>query len=162
MSSLPPSRPTWRVPRAHLAETPAVLRFPDGQRMGANLQIVSLTGGLLSLSQPVVQGSQVKVMFLTGTGSVLGAAEMLSPVDDTRQPFRFVSIAADDHRRLGTLILERSTPSQFEEDWINKLRAASALQKQPRTWRRKLAGAIGLLTVGLAAAAYLLHFGSPK
>ena len=163
MSSLPPIPSAWRVPRAHLEDkTPAVLRFPDGQRIGANLQVVSLTGGLLSLSQPVVRGSQVKVMFLTGAGSVLGSAEMLPPVADTLQPFRFVAIAADDHRRLGSLILERSSPHSSEEDWINKLRAASAQQKEPRTWRRKLAGAVGLLTIGLGAAAYLLHFGSPK
>jgi hypothetical protein len=153
----------WRVPRAHLeGKTPAVLRFPDGQRIGANLQVISLTGGLLSLSQPVVQGSQVKVMFLTGAGSVLGAAEMLSPVADTLQPFRFVSITAADKDRLGTLILERSSPDPSEQDWMNKLRAASAQQKEPRTWRRKLAGAVGLLTIGLATAAYLLRFGPPK
>jgi hypothetical protein len=163
MSSLPPFSSQWRVPRAHLEDkTPAVLRFPDGQRIGANLQVISLTGGLLSISQTVVKGSQFKVMFLTGAGSVLGAAEMLPPVADTLQPFRFVSIAADDQSRLGTLILERSSPNSFEQDWMNKLRAASALQKEPRTWRRKLAGAIGLLTIGLATAAYVLHFGSPK
>ena len=163
MSSLPPPRPPWRVPRAHLEDkTPAVLRFPNGQRIGANLQVISLTGGLLSLAQPVVQGSQVKVMFLTGAGSVLGAAEMLCPVANALQPFRFVSIAADDHRRLGTLISERSSQSQSEQDWINKLRAASAQQNEPRPSRFRLAGAVGLLTIGLATAAYLLHFGLPK
>jgi hypothetical protein len=163
MSSLPPPRPSWRVPRVHLEDkTPAVLRFQNGQRMGASLRVVSLTGGLLSLPQPVVQGSQVKVMFLTGAGSVIGAAEMLCPVANALQPFRFLSIAADDHRRLGTLISERSSPNSGEQDWINKLRAASAQQKEPRPWRFRLAGAVGLLTIGLAAAAYLLHSGLLK
>jgi hypothetical protein len=163
MSSLPQPRLQWRVPRAHLeGNTPAVLRFPNGQRTWAKLQVISLTGGLLSLPQPVVQGSQVKVMFLTGAGSVLGGAEMLRPVTDALQPFRFVSLAADDQRRLGTLVGERSTPNKFEEDWIEKLRAASAQRHEPRPWRSKLAGAIGLLTAGLATAAYLLHFGLLK
>jgi hypothetical protein len=162
MSSLPQPPQHWRHPRAHLeSNTPAVLRFPNGQRTWAKLQVVSLTGGLLSLPQPVVQGSQVKVMFLTAGGSVLGGAEMLRPVTGALQPFRFVSIAADDQRRLGTLIAERSSPNKAEQEWIEKLRAASAQREEPRPWRAKLAGAVGLLTVGLATA-YLLHFGLLK
>ncbi len=157
MVSPPQSRPPWRVPRAHLEGlTPAVLRLPSGQRIGANLQTVSFTGGLLSLAQPVIQGSQVKLMFLTGCGSVLGNAEILCPVSSNLQPFRFVSLAADDHRRLGELIWERSSQNQFEQVWMDKLRAASAKQLEARPRRFSLASACSLLTVGLGAAAYLL------
>jgi hypothetical protein len=101
-------------------------------------------------------------MFLTGSGSVLGGAEMLRPVTSALQPFRFVSLAADDHRRLGTLIRERSPQNKSEEVWIEKLRAASAQRKEPRPWRFKVAGAVGLLTISLATAAYLLLFGLLK
>lgn len=87
---------------------------------------------------------------------------MLRPVTNSLQPFRFVSIAADDQRRLGTLIWERSNQNKSDQDWIEKLRAASAQQKEPRSWRFKLAGTVGLLTIGLATAAYLLHFGLIK
>jgi len=163
MSGLPLTHSQWRVPRAQLvANTPAVLRFPDGQRTSAHLQVISLTGGLLSVPKPVDQGSQVKVMFMTETGSVLAGAEMLHPVSRELQPFRFVSIAAADQRRLGSLIWERSNQNKSEQDWIEKLRAASAQRKEPRPWRFKLAGAVGLLTIGLATAAYLLHFGFLK
>jgi hypothetical protein len=134
-----------------------VLRFPNGQRACADLHVISLTGGLLSLSQPVVQGSQVKLMFLTGAGSVLAGAEMLHPVTNALQPFRFISLAADDHRRLGTLIWEQSTQNSSEQVWIEKLRAASAQRKEPRPWRLKLAGAVVLFMIGLATAAHLLH-----
>ena len=134
-----------------------MLRFPNGQRTCADLQVISLTGGLLSLCQPVVQGSQVKVMFLTGAGSVLGGAEMLRPVTNALQPFRFISLAAEDHRRLGTLIWERSTQNKSEQVWIEKLRAASAQRKEPRPWRLKLAAALVLFTIGLATVAHLLH-----
>src|SRR6266567_3663484 len=76
MSSSPQSRPPWRCPRAHLdGNNPIVLRFPNGQRIGANLQVISVTGGLLSLSKSVDQGSRVRLMFLTEAGSVLGAAQ---------------------------------------------------------------------------------------
>lgn len=163
MNSSPQSRPPWRVPRAHLeGQNPAVLRFANGQTTGANLQVISVTGGLLSLSQPVVQGSQVKLIFLTGAGAVLGGAEMLRPVTDGLQPFRFVSLAADDQRRLGTLVWQRSSQNKSEQAWIEKLRAASAQHHEPAFWRFKLAGVIGLLTIGLAIGAYLLHFGLLK
>jgi len=139
-----------------------VLRFANGQRVGASLQVISLTGGLLSLSQPVVQGSRVKVMFLTRAGSVLGGAEMLRPVTNALQPFRFVSLAADDHRRLGTLIWERSIQNKSDEVWIEKLRAALAQRKEPLPWRFKVAAAIGLLAIGLGSVAYVLVFGLLK
>jgi hypothetical protein len=159
MSGSPQSRPPWRCPRAHLdGNNPIVLRFPNGQRMGANLQVLSVTGGLLSLSKSVDQGSQVRLMFLTEAGSVLGRAEMLPPVSDRLQPFRFISLPVDERRRVGALIGEWSQ-DKSELPWIEKLRAASARQNQPSLWRFKLTGVIGLLTIGLAIAAYLLHFG---
>ncbi|MGA2647356.1 MAG: hypothetical protein ABSF15_21830 [Candidatus Sulfotelmatobacter sp.] len=163
MSTLPHTSSPWRVPRLYLEEaTPAVLRFANGQSIGANLNVVSLTGGLISLPRLVVPGSRVKLIFLTGAGSVLGGAEMLRPVANALQPFRFVSLAADDHRRLGALIRDQSSPSATEQVWIEKLRAASARQNGAQPWRLKLAGAVGLVTFGLATAAYLLHSGLLK
>jgi hypothetical protein len=157
MVSLPQSRPPWRYPRAHLeGQNPAVLRFANGQTTGANLKVISCTGGLLSLSQPVVQGSQVKLIFLTGAGAVLGGAEMLPPVTNGLQPFRFVSLAADDHRRLGALVWQ-SSQNKSEQAWIEKLRAASAQHGKPRRWWLKVAEVVGMLMSGLAAAAHLLH-----
>jgi hypothetical protein len=161
MSSPPQSRP-WRYPRAHLnGHNPIVLRFPNGQSVGANLQVISLTGGLLSVAKSVDQGSQVRLMFMTDAGSVLGGAEMLPPVSDRLQPFRFVSLPADDQRRVGVLIGERSQ-DKSEQVWMEKLRAASAQQNESPFWRFKLAGVIGLLTIGSAIAAYVLHFGLLK
>ena len=160
MDNLPQS---CRLPRAHLEGlNPAVLRFPNGHTTGANLKVISLSGGLLSLPQPIVQGAKVKLIFLTGTGAVLGGAEMLPPVTQELQPFRFVSLAADDHRRLGAMVGQR--PAQKEPDlaWMEKLRAASARQNEPRRWRLKAAEVVGMLMIGLATAAYLLHFGLLK
>ncbi|MBZ5572054.1 MAG: hypothetical protein LAO09_09255 [Acidobacteriia bacterium] len=159
MSSLPQLHSATRAPRAHLAAvTPAVLRFEDGQRTAGSLQVVSLTGGLLSLSNPLSQGSQVKLMFLTGSGSVLGGAEMLSPVASNLQPFRFIELAADDQRKLGATIQSVLHPDNAEQAWIKKLRDASAQPDSQRGWRFKLAvGAVGLVTLGLAAAIFLLR-----
>jgi hypothetical protein len=97
-------------------------------------------------------------MFLTGAGSVLGGAEMLNPVSSTLQPFRFVSLAQDDQRRLGAVIQASSAPNNSEQVWIDKLRAATPLQPKPQRSRLKRAmGAAGFITLGLASAVYFFH-----
>jgi hypothetical protein len=153
-----------RAPRVHLADsTPAVLRFQDGQRASGNLQVFSLTGGLLSLPNPINQGSQVKLMFLTHTGPVLGAAEMLSPVTRTQQPFRFVSLQVDDRRRLGAAVQSSlnknlATEDAAEQRWMEKLRAASTHGSQPRGRLLKFAaGAVALVVLGLGCAFFLFQ-----
>jgi hypothetical protein len=94
-----------RAPRTRFAETtPAVLRFHNGCRARGKLQIISITGGLLSLPKPLYQGSRVKLMFLTPKGSVFGAAEMLSPIDWGLQPFKFTRLHDDDEERLQAAI----------------------------------------------------------
>lgn len=94
-----------RAERVRLDESiPAVVRFNDGNRTSGRLKVVSLTGGLLSLPRPVRQGSVGKLMFLTPAGSVLGSAEMLTPMSWELQPFKFVNFSGDDHGRLETAI----------------------------------------------------------
>ena len=83
---------------------------------------------------------------------------MLSPVSRDLQPFRFVSLAAADQRRLGATI-QASSHENSEQQWIEKFRAASANRKQPRKQLFKLAaGVVVLATLALASATYLLHF----
>ena len=153
-----------RAPRINLADiTPAVLRFEDGQRASGKLQVLSVNGGLLSLPAPIDRGSQVKVMFLTHSGPVLGSAEMLSPLTSTQQPFRFVALPVDDRRRLGAVIqstLNLNTASQdaAEQKWMEKLRAASNPENQPRGRLLKFAaGAVVLGMLGLGCALYLVQ-----
>ena len=105
MTYLVQPQPLQRAPRTSFAETtPAVLRFQDGRRVPGKVQMISVSGGLLSLAKPVDQGSRVKLMFLTPGGSVLGAAEMLSPITWSLQPFKFVGLYDDDQRRLQAAI----------------------------------------------------------
>jgi hypothetical protein len=120
MAYFPPQRAALRAPRTSFAETtPAVVRSRDGCRKG-KLQIVSLTGGLLCLSRPLDQGSQVKLMFLTCSGSVLGAVEMLSPISWSLQPFKFLKLYDDDERRLQAAIqssLDHSRHRYGQMEW---------------------------------------------
>ena len=94
-----------RSPRAPLySTTPVALRLADGRHGRGELKVVSLTGGLLSLQRPLDCGCRVKLMFLTETGVVLGAAEMLSPDSWSLQPFRFLALSEGDQCRLKAAI----------------------------------------------------------
>jgi hypothetical protein len=159
MNALPQLNSKPRVPRLRFENsTPAVLRFHDGQRISGELQVVSLTGGLLSLPNPLSRGSKVKVMFVTDAGSVLGGAEMLSPVSSTLQPFRFVSLALQDRRRLESIIPVSVYHDITEPDWMKKLRAVSEDRYAPPPSRVKLAVlAVSLMALGLAGATFFLH-----
>jgi hypothetical protein len=84
--------------------TPVVLRFQDGPRIPGLLQCVSLTGGLLALSELLPEGSIVNLMFVTPAGPVRGTAEMLPAGSWTQQPFRFAAIQEADQRRLRATI----------------------------------------------------------
>jgi hypothetical protein len=143
--------------------TPTVLRFKDGQNTSGNLQVVSVSGGLLCLRKPIHQGAVAKLMFLTQKGPVLGAAEMLQPLSSSLQPFRFVALDKDNHRRLHQSVQAAvgnggdSSEALPEEDWIRKYRAAvSEKQKPPKKIYKLLFGAMTLLTM-LTGAAYFRH-----
>lgn len=156
MAHLPHSHANWRSPRARLADvTPAVLRLPDGRRHRGEIEAISLTGGLLSMQGMLDQGSRIKLMFLTQTGPVAGAAEMLTPVSATRQPFRFVELEDGDQSRLRSVV--QSSLDLGEEAWIGKYRAAVLNHNPSRHLFLKISlGSLSLLTVA-GSAIYLLH-----
>jgi hypothetical protein len=159
MSHLPQFHANYRSPRVRVAEiTPAVLRLPDGHCSSGQLESVSLTGGLLSMSNMLDRGSRIKVMFLTHSGPVLGAAEMLSPVSTTRQPFRFVALQEDDQRRLRAAVQSSLDQNPGEQAWIEKYRATLVHRKPSRPIAfRVVLGALTLLTLGLGSTIYLFH-----
>lgn len=108
----------------------------DGSSSRGTLQTISLTGGLLNVSSALDRGSRVKLMFLTQTGPVAGAAEMLNPVSPTQQPFRFVALEQGDQRRLRTIVESQLLPP---DAWIEKYRTAMFGQSVPQhPLRRKV------------------------
>ena len=120
MPYLPQSQPQQGIRRAERIRfdesTPVSLRFPDGRRSSAQLQVVSLTGGLLCLPQPVQPGLIGKLLFLTQNGSVLGEAQMLTPMSWERQPFKFTSLRDDDRDRLNKTIQSRISKVRRENE----------------------------------------------
>jgi hypothetical protein len=98
------------------------------------------------------------MMFLIRPGSVLAGAELLNPVSNTLQPFRFVSLGQKDRRKLEAIIPLSVYEDIAEPNWMKKLRTASSHRYEPRRLRIRLAAlAAGLITLGLASAIYLRH-----
>jgi hypothetical protein len=107
MTQFPQPHPSRRAARIQLGDTVlAAIRLEDGRRTKAKLQSISVTGGLLRLPHSLGSGDFVEVAFQTQSGPVHGMAEVLSPMrktaDGVLQPFRFVALEDDDHRRLRT------------------------------------------------------------
>ncbi|HUO17468.1 MAG TPA: PilZ domain-containing protein [Verrucomicrobiae bacterium] len=105
MTHFPQPHPSRRAARVQLGDSVlAAIRLEDGRRTKAKLQTISATGGLLRLAQSLAQGDFVEVAFQTQAGPVHAMAEVLSPMrkttDGVLQPFRFVALEDDDHRRL--------------------------------------------------------------
>lgn len=160
MANLPQLHDLRRPARLRLADsTPAVLRFPNGGCTTAELQVVSISGGLLNLLEPVEQGSATKLLFLTPTGPVMGDAEMLGPLTRRQQPFRFVSLHYDDLCRLETTIQSSLHPRGKDQDeWIAKYRAAVNQPAKPRRRFVSILGAFGLGLLCLGSTLYVLHY----
>lgn len=132
MNSLPQPHLKPRAPRVHPdGVTPAVFRLNDGNRVAGKLEVLSITGGLLCVPRPVQQGSRGKLMFLTGVGSVLAGAEMLSPISWGLQPFRFLALCSDDEDRLKSVI--RSSLERTRRDDKRNLRSHVEIEKN-RVW----------------------------
>jgi len=107
MTHFPQPHSSRRAARVQLGDSVlAAIRLEDGRRTKAKLQTISVTGGLLRMSHSLGQGDFVEVAFQTQAGPVHAMAEVLSPTKKTAegvlQPFRFVAIEDDDHRRLRT------------------------------------------------------------
>ncbi len=107
MTQFPQPHPSRRAARVQLGDSVlAAIRLEDGRRTKAKLQTISATGGLLRLPHSLGRGDFVEVAFQTQSGPVHGMAEVLSPMrkttDGVLQPFRFVALEDDDHRRLRT------------------------------------------------------------
>jgi hypothetical protein len=155
--SSPQPQANRRSPRFRLADTtPAVLQFQNGRRTSAELQVISRTGGLLFLPQPMDQGSVVKLTFQTERGPVLGTAEMLVPVTDAQQPFRFVALPESDQCTLQAAFQSGLYRNTDEEEWIEDFRAA-AMNWNPYSWKTRLRvilAAATLATIGLGSAVY--------
>src|SRR6266699_1564471 len=160
MAGLPQVLVPRRATRVRLPNpTPAVLRCQDGSRVAGNLQVISVAGGMLRLSQPLDPNTRASLMFLTDGGPVLGKAEMLSPLSRTQQAFRFIALAQNNQRNLQLGIQSHLNQNLDEEQWIAKYRSALTHRVPPTKPALKIilgSVAFGILVV--LSAAHFLNF----
>jgi hypothetical protein len=105
MTHFPQPHSSRRAPRVQLGgAVPAAVLLDDGKRAKAQLQTISVTGGMLQMTRALERGDFVEIAFQTKSGSVSGMAEMLSVTrraeNGCLQPFRFIAIGDEDHRNL--------------------------------------------------------------
>src|ERR1700691_1672750 len=105
MTHFPQSNVNGRSPRVRLnGSVAAAVMTEGGQRARAKLQSISITGGLLQLQHQLSAGDLLEVAFRTRSGAICGMAEMLQPTRKFQsaclQPFRFIALGDDDHRKL--------------------------------------------------------------
>jgi hypothetical protein len=124
MTHFPRANVNLRSPRVQLnGSVAAAVLDEGGQRARAKLQSISVNGGLLLLQQELSPGDFVEIAFHTRSGAIHGMAEMLSPTGRLKtaclQPFRFIALADDDHRKLRRALesaLDRSFLDPVSED----------------------------------------------
>jgi hypothetical protein len=105
MTHFPQPHSSRRAPRVQLGgAVPAAVVLDDGKHAKAQLQTISVTGGMLQMTRALERGDFVEIAFQTKSGSVSGMAEMLSVTrraeNGCLQPFRFIAIGDEDHRNL--------------------------------------------------------------
>jgi hypothetical protein len=105
MTHFPQPNANQRSPRLQLnGSVGAAILAEGGERAHAKLQSISVTGGLLQLQHQLAPGDFVEIAFHTRAGAVHGMAEMLRPMRKFQsacmQPFRFIALADEDHRKL--------------------------------------------------------------
>jgi hypothetical protein len=160
MATLPPVLASRRATRVHLPNsTPAVLRCQDGSRVAGNLQVISVAGGMLRLSQPLDPNTRASLMFVSDGGPVLGKAEMLSPLSRTQQAFRFVALDQKYQRNLQLSIQSHSNRSSDEDRWIAKYRSAIIHTAPSQRGTLKIVfGSVAFGLLVLISVAYFFHF----
>src|SRR5215470_672215 len=146
-----------RPPRFRLTQiTPTVLQFQNSDVTEGELQIVSRTGGLLSLATPLEYGSVATLMFPTHKGLVSGIVEMLRPISWGSQPFRFVSLEAVEQNRMHAAFDSGFYRNLEEEQWVEEFRAAAATWIPP-VRKKSFKPAVAAATVATLFLGSLLY-----
>jgi hypothetical protein len=131
MSHFPQTDANRRAPRVHLnGSVAAAIHSEDGERTRAKLQLLSINGGLLQLHKELSAGDFIEIAFHTRSGPIHGMAEMLPPTRKFQsaclQPFRFVALGDDDHRKL-RMALESLFDRNFLESITENLSSSTGL-----------------------------------
>ncbi|MBS1850213.1 MAG: hypothetical protein JST79_04830 [Acidobacteria bacterium] len=99
-----PSQSFQRAPRVKLGGSVlAIVQLENGRQIRAKLHQLSVTGGLLSLEQPLDEKIKVEIVFHVGTSTVRSKVAPLFPMWATQgflQPFVFHDLEESDRLKL--------------------------------------------------------------
>lgn len=131
MTHFPQSNANQRSPRVQLnGSVGAAILAESGVRARAKLQSISITGGLLQLQAELSTGDFVEIAFHTRAGAVHGMAEMLQPMRKFQsaclQPFRFIALGDEDHRKL-RMALDSALDRSFLDPVSDRLKTPPGL-----------------------------------
>jgi len=131
MPHFPQTDANRRAPRLRLnGSVWAAVHAEGGQQARAKLQSISITGGLLQLARELSTGDFVEIAFHTRSGPIHGMAEMLQPMTKFQsaclQPFRFIALGDDDHRKL-RMALDCALDRQFLDSGAHQPPIANGL-----------------------------------
>lgn len=131
MTHFPQPNPTQRAPRIQLnGSVAAAVRAESGHKARGKLQSLSITGGLLQMPQELSTGDFVEIAFHTRSGPVQGMAEMLRPLRKFKsaclQPFRFIALGDDDHRKL-RMALDAALDQSFLDPVSDQIKPSAGL-----------------------------------
>ena len=82
-----------------------LLRLPNKRSLRGAFHQLSISGGVIHLEKPLDEKLEVELIFHLREKTIHSKAQMLFPMWATQgwmQPFRFVALEDDDHRRLRT------------------------------------------------------------
>jgi len=130
MTHFPQPSPTHRAPRLTLNGTVSAAVHSEIGQTRAKLQSISITGGLLQLAKELSEGDFVEIAFHTRSGAVRGMAEMLHPTRKFQsaclQPFRFVALGDDDHRKL-RMAVDTALDRRFVDPFSSQMKGPAGL-----------------------------------
>lgn len=81
----------------------ALVLLPNRRQLRVRMHQLSITGGVLHVTQPLDEGVLVEIAFHVGSATVRTQAQMMFPMWATQgclQPFRFKDMAEEDRARL--------------------------------------------------------------
>jgi len=125
MSHFPQTDANRRAPRLQFSGTvAAAIHGEGGQHARARLKSLSITGGLLQVPCEISPGDFIEIAFQTRSGPIHGMAEMLPAMRKFEsaclQPFRFIALGDDDHRKL-CMALESAFDRRFLDSFAEDL-----------------------------------------
>jgi hypothetical protein len=107
-----------RAPRVKVSGSILVmLGMANGQHVRGTLHQVSVTGGLIQLSEPLDASAAVEIVFHLGSTTVRAKASMLFPLWATQgclQPFRFTEMAEEIRQKLDSDVKRLLTGARSE------------------------------------------------